>query len=80
MNAPKECEPETTMTTQTAPDRRYLTLAEAGEITRLSVRTLRRAIHNRQLQAYRLGRRVRIEPTELERWVESNGSAPAESR
>ena len=68
------------MTSPTAPDRRYLTLAEAGEITRLCPRTLRRAIKAKQLQVYRLGRLVRIESTELVRWVESNGSAATVSR
>jgi excisionase family DNA binding protein len=59
---------------------RYLTLAEAGEIAHLSVRTLRRAIQDKHLHAYRPGRLIRIELTELERWIKSNGAAASRSR
>ena len=59
----------TTQTNPTAPTRHFLTLAEAGEITRLSVRTLRRAIAAGALRAHHVGRLIRIEDAELYAWL-----------
>jgi len=59
----------TTPPTSTAPVRRFLTLAEASEITRLSVRTLRRAIAANALRAHHVGRLVRLEDADLYGWL-----------
>jgi len=59
----------TTQTNPTAPNRRFLTLAEAGEITRLSARTLRRAIVAGALHAHHVGRLIRIEDADLYAWL-----------
>ena len=59
------------MTTLPAPTRRFFTLAEAGEITRLSVRTLRRAIAAQTLRAHHVGRLVRLEDADLYSWLAS---------
>lgn len=56
---------------------RYLSLAEAGAIASLSTRTLRRAIAARKLRAHHVGRTVRIELAELQRWIEADGAAEA---
>jgi excisionase family DNA binding protein len=52
----------------------YVSLARASTITNLSIRTLRRAIANERLRAHRVGRLVRIDVSELQRWIESNAS------
>lgn len=54
-----------------------VTLAQASAIVNLSKRTLQRAIAARRLRAHVVGRRVRIDVEELERWVMANGAAPA---
>ena len=56
---------------------RFVSLNQAAILTQLSTRTLRRAIKAQRLLAHRVGRRVRIEVIELERWVRENGSAGA---
>ena len=56
---------------------RYLSLAEAGAIASFSTRTLRRAIAARKLRAHHVGRNVRIELAELQRWIEADGAAEA---
>jgi excisionase family DNA binding protein len=56
---------------------RYLSLAEAGAITSFCERTLRRAIAARKLRAHHVGRNVRIELAELQRWIEADGAAEA---
>lgn len=58
---------------------RFISLEQASTITQLSTRTLRRAIAAGRLQCHRVGRRIRIELVELERWVRANGNA-AEAR
>lgn len=55
---------------------RYVSLARASAIVNVSPRTLRRAIASGRLAAHRLGRLIRIELAELQRWVEADG-APA---
>ena len=62
--------------TNTAPQEpRYVDLDEASAITRVSKRTLRRAIEDRRLRAHRVGRLVRIALAEVHRWMESDGAA-----
>ena len=56
---------------------RFVTLAQASQITQLSTRTLRRAIADGHLGAHRVRRLIRIDAAELQRWVESGGAAPA---
>lgn len=63
-----------------APDQtteRYLSLAQAAAVVQLSPRTLRRAIAAQCLQAHHLGRVIRIDESELHRWMSANGAAPA---
>ena len=54
---------------------RYVSLARASAIVGVSMRTLRRAIVARRLAAHRLGRLIRIDLAELQRWVEADGAA-----
>jgi excisionase family DNA binding protein len=58
---------------------RYLSLAEAGAITSFCERTLRRAIAAKTLRAHHVGRNVRIELAELQRWMEADGAAAGTS-
>jgi excisionase family DNA binding protein len=53
----------------------YLSLAQASALTNLSIRTLRRAVAAKKLDAHRLGRLIRIDAAELHRWVEADGAA-----
>ena len=55
--------------------RQYLSLAQASATTQLSARTLRRAIKANALGAHYLGRLIRIDATELHRWMNANGAA-----
>ena len=55
---------------------RYVSLAQASAMVDVSTRTLRRAIAAGRLAAHRLGRLIRIDLAELQRWVEADG-APA---
>jgi len=54
---------------------RFVSLNQAAILTQLSTRTLRRAIKAQRLHAHRVGRQIRIEVNELERWIRANGSA-----
>jgi excisionase family DNA binding protein len=54
--------------------RKYLTLASAGALASLSVRTLRRAIVRGELRAHRVGRLVRIDERDLVHWIERGTS------
>ena len=56
---------------------RYVSPTEASRIVGVSPRTLRRAIRAHQLRAHTLGRLVRINITELNRWVKADGAAPS---
>jgi excisionase family DNA binding protein len=60
---------------------RYLNLSEAATASRLSERTIRRALHDRKspLRHYRIGRRVVIAETELRAWIEAHVSTTAPS-
>jgi len=53
-------------------------LREAAELTSLSHWTLRQYIREGRLRAVRIGRRVLIEPAELERLVEQGRSCEAQ--
>ena len=58
---------------------RFISLDQAARVTQLSTRTLRRAIEASRLQCHRVGRRIRIDVVELERWIRANGNAAAVS-
>lgn len=49
---------------------RYLTPPEAAGLTRLSVKTILKAIRQGHLVAARVGNRVRIRPDALRAWLE----------
>ena len=49
---------------------RYLTPSDAADVTRLSVKTILRAIRQGHLVAARFGNRVRIAPDALRAWLE----------
>ena len=66
-------------TPEDAPRAQYVSPAEASRIVAVSVRTLRRAIRAGRLRAHTLGRLVRIELGELDRWVKANDTATAPS-
>lgn len=50
----------------------YLTVKEAAEVSRLGVSTIRLYIRKRKLVACKIGRRVIIKRSELERFLEAN--------
>jgi excisionase family DNA binding protein len=58
---------------------KYVSVAEASATVGVSPRTLRRAIDAQRLRSHRLGRLVRIDLTELKRWIEANGAPAVES-
>lgn len=62
-----------------SPYPQYVSPAEASEISGVSPRTLRRAIQAQRLHAHRLGRLVRIDVTELTRWIQADGAAASGS-
>ncbi len=49
---------------------RYLTPPEAADLTRLSVKTILKAIRQGHLAGARVGNRVRIRPDALRAWLE----------
>jgi excisionase family DNA binding protein len=56
---------------------RYLTPSEAADLAQLSVKTILKAIRERDLVAARFGNRVRISPSALRRWLErAEGGSP----
>ena len=57
----------------------YLTINEAAGESRLSSRTVRRALRDTRLplRHYRVGRRVIIARSDLQAWIEAHGSTPA---
>ncbi len=69
----------TAMSTVLPAAPRYLSLNQASTITQFSTRTLRRAIQAETLRAHRLGRRVRIDLDELQRWITADGRAASTS-
>ena len=50
----------------------YLTIKEAADVARLSPSAIRLYVSKRQLKPYRVGRRVIIKRTDLEKFVESH--------
>ena len=59
--------------TPAAPMRPLLTVAEVGELLRLSPRQVRRFIADGRLRVVRLGRAIRIRPQDVEALVASSG-------
>ena len=55
---------------------RFITLEEAASILPLAEITLRRAIRARELPAYKFGRRLAIETSDLDDWIESRKVVP----
>lgn len=64
------------MSSPTAAQPEYLSLAQAAVVSGLSEKTLRRAIAARRLRCDYVGRVVRIATVEVRRWIESDGAAP----
>jgi excisionase family DNA binding protein len=54
---------------------RYVSLARASAMVDVCTRTLRRVIAARRLTAHHVGRLIRIDLAELQRWVEADGAA-----
>ena len=52
---------------------RHLTVAEAARRLGVHPLTIRRAYYRRQLAVVRVGRAIRINPTALDRWVQTGG-------
>ena len=52
--------------------RRFYTVSEIAERLHLSTRTIRRLIERGELDAYRIGRLIRISPDGLQRFIEAN--------
>ena len=63
------------MSNPLGPLPRYVSLAQASAITELSTRTLRRAIAVGRLRVCRVGRIIRIDVADLQRWIEGDGEA-----
>lgn len=55
----------------------FLTIPEAAEIMRCDHRTIRRAIHNGDLQAARIGKRWLIRPEALQHLFDKRAAAPS---
>lgn len=53
-------------------DRTYLTVAQAAELAGLGPSTIRLYIRRRQLRAQKVGRRVLIKRSDLERFLEAH--------
>lgn len=58
--------------TQPAADQSFLTIRQAAESSGLGVSTIRLYIRKRELRAQRVGRRVLIKRSDLEKFVEAN--------
>jgi len=54
---------------------RLLTIEEVAELLNVSVRNVREQIYRRRLSVVKVGRLVRIEPAELEAFIERGRSA-----
>jgi excisionase family DNA binding protein len=52
---------------------RLLTVAEVAELLRLSVRSVRRLIAEKQLRVVRVGRSVRVRPEDLKSFLDTSG-------
>jgi len=61
---------------QTELDESFLTVAEVAEILKLNQQTVRNWIDRGELPAFRLGRRVRIRRSDLDRFVEAGSTVP----
>jgi excisionase family DNA binding protein len=61
--------------TTLAPRLRLLTLKEAAEVLRVSIKTLQRRISAGQLSAIRDGRMLRITLSEIERYIAERRTA-----
>src|SRR5262245_56514376 len=53
-------------------EKRYLTIEEASQFSRLAPSTIRLYIRQRKLRALKEGRRVIIKTTDLEKFLEAN--------
>jgi excisionase family DNA binding protein len=56
---------------------RLLTVREVADYAQLSQKAVRRAIAQGELQATRLRGRLRIDPADLQAWIEANRYRPA---
>jgi excisionase family DNA binding protein len=54
------------------PDKTYLTIKEAADLSGLAPSTIRLLIRKRQLKALQVGRRVIIKRADLERFLEAH--------
>jgi len=55
-------------------------VAEAAQATGLSQRTLRHLISTRRIPVVRMGRVVRLRPSDLLQWLEANTHPASETR
>jgi excisionase family DNA binding protein len=53
----------------TAPDRPLLNVCKAARRVSVSEKTIRRLIRGGELPALKVGKSLRIDPAELERWL-----------
>lgn len=67
------------MSTQSGNLEEFLTVAEVAEMLKLNQQTVRNWIDQGSLPALRVGRRVRIRRTDLERVLERGNTAPPTS-
>lgn len=61
------------------PRRPPITVAEAAEYMGVPVRFIRRLIHEHRIEFLKLGRHTRIEPDELDRFIEAGRNTPPRS-
>jgi excisionase family DNA binding protein len=59
------------------PDDTFLTVAEVAELLKLNPQTVRNWIDAGSLPAHKVGRRVRIRRSDLDRKIEEGRTAPA---
>jgi excisionase family DNA binding protein len=60
--------------------RRLLRLREVAEYLGLSMDTVHRMCRDGRLPHVRIGRRIRVEPEELARWIAQRRHGPAQGR
>lgn len=57
--------------------KRLLSIAEASTYMGISTRTLHRMIHRRQIPFLRIGRLVKLDSHQLEKWISRRSIQPA---
>jgi len=62
------------------PQKKYIGIEEAAEITKYTVGTLYRKVGEKEIPFYKTGRKIMFEYTELLKWVEEHRQATSAER